>query len=318
MSLLLIRYSEIALKSPRVRSRFQKRMINNIEDAFIRNKLDCTIDYDWGRIYIYPDNQNKAIELLQYIFGIVSISPVEETISDPNVICEAAVEYSKPLLKKGNSFAIRARRTGEHDFTSMDVAKRAGAAVLDANSTKSVSVNLTKPDVKIFIEVRHNKCFIFSEKIPGPGGLPLGTQGRAIGLLNGDKSLIAMWLMMKRGCKILPVYFDNGDESAKTASEQRLAKLRKWDAQLKLRFIAGDGVRQTADFEQNGYNNSEYLAAENRAFRLKADAIVSGETFEQLTRKTGFGEKVTKLPIFYPLVGMDNNNLTELSAKIFE
>ena len=159
MALLLIRYSELALKSPRVRSRFQNRLISNIENAFIRNNQDCTIDHDWGRIYIYPDDQEKGIEILRHIFGIVSLSPVIETTSDLVAICDTAVEYSKPLLIKGGTFAIKARRTGEHKFTSLDVANKVGAAVLEANRANGVTVNLSAPDVKIFVEVRNNKVF---------------------------------------------------------------------------------------------------------------------------------------------------------------
>ncbi len=317
MSLLLIRYSEIALKSPRVRRRFQNKLINNIEDAFVRNKLDCTIEHDWGRIYVYPDDNEKAIDILTHIFGIVSISPVEETTSDLNDICSTALEYSKPLIKKGMSFAIRARRTGNHNYTSMDIAKQAGAAVLDANRAKSISVNLTDPDLKIFIEARHDKCYIFTDKIPAPGGLPLGTQGRAVGLLTNENSLIAMWLMMKRGCKILPVHFDNGNEASIIAAQDKLARLNKWDPLLKLRVISDNDIPVSNDFDLQGYLSSEYIAAANLARKLKAHAIVSGETFSQMNHKTNFAEKEITFPIFYPIVGMDKGMLNELSEKIF-
>jgi len=94
MSLLLVRYSELALKSPRVRSRFQNRLIANIENAFLKNELECTIDHDWGRIYIYPQDEKKGIELLRHIFGIVSISPVTEITSELDNISSQTVEIT--------------------------------------------------------------------------------------------------------------------------------------------------------------------------------------------------------------------------------
>ena len=173
MSLLLIRYNEPAVKNPRARSRLQNRLIANIENAFLENKLVCTIDHDRGRIYIYPEDENKGIELLRHIFGIVSISPVVETTSDIDTISRQAIDNTSNMLKNGMTFAIRSRRIGSHDYTSQELAKRVGADILKANSSKSISVDLTAPDIEIFVEVRNDKAFIFTEKIKGPGGLPL-------------------------------------------------------------------------------------------------------------------------------------------------
>jgi adenylyl- and sulfurtransferase ThiI len=76
MSLLLIRYHEPAIKNPRAMSTLQNRLINNIENAFLENKLACTIDHDRGRIYIFPEDEKKGIELLRHIFGIVKVRPL--------------------------------------------------------------------------------------------------------------------------------------------------------------------------------------------------------------------------------------------------
>lgn len=176
MSLLLIRYNEPAIKSPRARSRLQNRLIANIENSFLENKLECTIDHDRGRIYIYPEDEKKGIELLRHIFGIVSISPVVETTSDIDTISQQAIGIASNMLKKNMTFAIRSRRTGSHDYTSQELAKRVGADILKANSSRSVTVDLTEPDIEIFIEVRNDKAFIFTDKIKGPGGLPKGVR----------------------------------------------------------------------------------------------------------------------------------------------
>jgi thiamine biosynthesis protein ThiI len=102
-------------------------------------------------------------------------------------------------LDSTKSFAIRSYRAGRHDFTSQAVAENAGAAVKRVTNAK---VNLTKPDHEIEIEVRSRKTYVFTERIPGPGGLPVGTGGDVLAVIKNKEDALAAWLIAKRGMRL--------------------------------------------------------------------------------------------------------------------
>ena len=171
----------MALKSDGVRKRFENRLANNI-----RASIDAEVKVRQARIYISPKDFNDAIEKLERIFGIVSYSPVVTTKSTFEDIEESVSSYAEKLhdeglLDENTKFAISCRRVGNHEFSSQEMAAFAGAVVVKKYSSP---VDLTNPELTIYLEVRDNDTYIFHEKIPGPGGLPLGTQGKVISLVS--------------------------------------------------------------------------------------------------------------------------------------
>ena len=106
-------------------------MIKNIEDKFYREELECIIDSDWGRVYLHTEAQARGIELLKTIFGIASISPVITTSADLDEITKTTLNYSSKLLNDNQTFALRTRRTGKHEFTSIDLARHVGKMILE-------------------------------------------------------------------------------------------------------------------------------------------------------------------------------------------
>jgi thiamine biosynthesis protein ThiI len=287
MSLFLVRYGELGLKSPKVRRRFEKALLRNIEEAFLIEKSQCLTDMDWGRIYIHAYDDDKAKKILKRIFGITSFSKAVECTSSMEDITKTASEYSNSIITKNSCFAVRAKRTGEHSFTSHDVAKEAGSAILEANKEKNIKVDLTKPDFEIYIEVRHNRAFVFCEKIQGPGGFPMGTQGKVLSVILDKKSVYAAWLMMKRGCNVRLLCID---EDTKTYADI----LKKWYSVSKIMST------QNNDFD-------EVL---DTAKRIKAEALVYGYSFLEFEKENKLEGEI---PIFYPLIGM---NTKEIEAKI--
>jgi hypothetical protein len=118
------------------------------------------------------------------------------------------------------TFAIRAHRSGQHPYTSQDLARVLGQAV--RNAIPGVTVKLDAPDRTIHVEVRGPRAYVFHEIMDGPGGLPLGSQGEVYALANVDAGMVATWLIMRRGCR------------AKVAGHAPVvAALRRWDPQLK-------------------------------------------------------------------------------------
>jgi len=201
MSAILIRYSEIGLKSRPVRKRFETQLKDNMMNMLARDRVEAIVVFDGSRFYVETEDTDAAVRSLRRVFGIASLSVTEECGSSMNEICEAIAAFSRSRIKEGQSFAVRARREGTHPYNSMELGKEAGSAVFLAN--KDVIVNLTDPDVIFYVEVRNNKARIFNEYIRAHAGLPLGSQGRVIAEVNNDRGLLSAWLMMKRGCKAI-------------------------------------------------------------------------------------------------------------------
>jgi thiamine biosynthesis protein ThiI len=278
MSLYLVRYGELGLKSPKVKKRFQSQLKRNIEDAFLSKEVQCISSMDWGRIYLHTDSDAKAEGILSKIFGITSFSRVIETTSEMKDICDTAAQYSKELLTRNASFAVRARRTGDHKFTSQDAAAQVG-------------VNLKSPDVEIFVEIRHNRTFIFSEKIKGPGGFPIGSSGKVLAVISDRKSVYAAWLLAKRGCNTRLFCLD---ENALGLA----AHLKAW-------FLYSKPISS---------ESSELDSALRTAERIQAEALILGRTYEEFSNNPIIKADI---PVFYPLIGLSDEEIEGKLTSLF-
>jgi thiamine biosynthesis protein ThiI len=283
MPTLLVRYGEIGLKSKRVRRRFEDALVADIRRKHADAGIQCLIASHRGRIFVDSDDWRRSSELLSRTFGVVSFSPTTKIEGGLDEIASAAIAFSEPLMSEGASFAIRARRSGSHQFTSQNVCERAGAAVLSAYSGRNVRVRLDDPDVEIFIEVRDRAAYLYSSVISGPGGMPKGTQGRVLSLVSSDRGVAASWLMMKRGCTVVAACDDN----------ELAAKLKVWDAELRTTIPGDDPFSD---------------AAAHRCYAVVMDWGVG--RFDEALAPKGI------LPVFYPLVGMLDDEVGSLITRV--
>ncbi len=218
---LLVRYGELALKSPYVRRQLEDRLAANVQAMFAANGVECVLKLERGRLFVHADDESAAIRLLRRVFGIVSISAAKETSSELGSLTQELVAYAQGLLHAGMSFAIRPRRSGQHPYTSQDLARSLGKAVQDA--IPGLAVNLEAPDQELHVEVRGPRAYVFHGVDEGPGGLPLGSQGDVLAIADDVAGLVATWLVMRRGCR------------ARVAGrEPFLAALRAWDPKLEV------------------------------------------------------------------------------------
>jgi thiamine biosynthesis protein ThiI len=286
MALFLIRYGEIALKSPRVRSRFEKTLGSNIASRFVKSGRECRIEMERGRIFLWSDDEEYSKWVLARTFGIVSFSQVIETTSEKEDIYSHAIELSKPFFKHGIRFCIRARRSGEHKYTSMELARETGSAVFLAYQHLAPKVDLTTPELEIFVDVRQNKSYIYTGSTPGPGGMPLGTQGRVIGIVKEKKDIAACWLIMKRGCRII----------ATTSDATLVEPLISWDPELRVIGLEDEDLSSIAR-------------------RRRADGLCLGWGIEEFDRH---GAEMVELdiPTFYPIISMAKDEIEEMLANI--
>ncbi|MBQ2636338.1 MAG: tRNA 4-thiouridine(8) synthase ThiI [Methanobrevibacter sp.] len=327
--LIIARYGEIGLKSPKIRSRFEKKLVKNIKAAF-----ECEVERNQGRIYIKPEDFNEGIGKLNRVFGVVSYSPATSTKTTYEDIDETLAKYTQELIDDGildenTKFAIKCRRVGTHEFTSQEMAAHCGGVV---RSVILSPVDLTNPDLTIFVEIRDDDTYIFHEKIKGPGGLPLGTQGKVIVLLSsGIDSPVAAYLMMKRGCEVVALHCNNDPFSGPKVTENFNLLVDQLNiyakgVPIKKRVIDyGEYLtaaktkapeRMTCVLCKSGM----YKIAEKLAIKLGADAIVDGSSVGQVASQTLSNILATRygvnMPILSPLIGLDKEEITEIAKKI--
>lgn len=164
---VLVRYGELSLKSPSVRSFMENILIRNIKWMLDRKKIPYeSIIRERGRIFLDSDFPRKVCEGLSNVFGIVSTSPVLETSTDIDEIVRLSLRVAETIIGSNESFAVRARRVGTHKFTSIDVERIVGEAILNKTSRLNTKVNLKKPDKYIFIEVREKMAYREFQKVP--------------------------------------------------------------------------------------------------------------------------------------------------------
>jgi thiamine biosynthesis protein ThiI len=222
---VIVRFGgEIGIKSEWTRCNYEKLLLKNIRSVLNH----YTVAYreilrKRGRIYVRTENALEVASKLTRVFGISSVSPAKETISEKGEIMQTAFELAKATIKKGSSFAVRCRRIGMHDYSSMEVCKAVGERILIGLKSRKLHVDLTNPEFKINIEVRDAAAYVFFQTLQGPGGFPTSSQSKVVCLLSGGiDSPVACWLAMKRGCTIVPVYLDSTPLTDRTTTDKAL------------------------------------------------------------------------------------------------
>ncbi|HZY71401.1 MAG TPA: THUMP domain-containing protein [Thermoplasmata archaeon] len=199
--LVLVRYGELALKSAPVRREFERTLVRNILAQFRAARAECHVRADHGHLYVEAADVVAAVRLLRRVFGVTSVSEVFEVPSEPAAIESRLLALADVHLPERASFAVRARRTGTHPFTSQELARVLGAAVLARWPERHLTVRLEAPDVELSVEVRGPRTYLSFGREGGPGGLPLGVAGKVVALVDGVRGGLGAYLMMKRGCR---------------------------------------------------------------------------------------------------------------------
>ncbi len=201
-ALVLVRYGELALKSAPVRREFEATLRRNILDQFVRDGLPGRLRSDHGHLYVEADDAERAVAILRRVFGVTSVSVVHDVPTDRVAIRDRLLALAEPRLRTDSSFAVRARRTGSHPFTSQELARDLGGDVLERFADRHLHVDLDHPDAELFVEVRGPHTYLYFDRASGPGGLPLGVAGRLVALVDGPRGALGAFLMMKRGCRV--------------------------------------------------------------------------------------------------------------------
>ncbi len=223
---VLIRYGELSLKG-QLRKKFENTLVSNIRSVMRVEGFEGRVEREWGRLYVIMSElqreekeaeevEKKLAKRLSFVFGVVSTSPAFVCRADMEEIAKRAEELFGERVKD-RTFAVRARRSGEHPFTSVDVAKRVGEKLRRAGGI----VDLKEPEFEVYVEVRGDRAYLFSDIFRGFGGLPVGTQGRVLAM-----DSLSAWFAMRRGCDVDCV--------------ERCEELLAWACYRKVNFVSFD------------------------------------------------------------------------------
>lgn len=282
---VIVRYGEVFLKGDWVRRKFTDKL-----DANIRRRLEsCGLEHTLKRLrhgLIIKPGSREILDSLQCVFGVKVLSPCMPSPPDLRLIADRAVEYARPLLCGGVSFAVRAKRHPNFPVNSMQIEVEVGRRLQEEYGNP---VDLSRPDVTIYAEVMEDSAYIGSERISGPGGLPYGTQGRVLSIIEDEQGLAASYVMMKRGCSL---------EAVATAD-------------------MGDGARMLEVFTDGDFKIHYGSLDEAKSMISKGlyHAVVSTADIEDAPRVSGL---FPDTPVFFPLHGYRGDETRKILSLIRE
>lgn len=329
---VMVRYGEIGIKSEQIRAKYERLLIKNIEAMLRENGIPFEdIVRERGRIFVLSGDP-RAPEIIARVFGVVSSSPVAVTGTDIKDVQETAAALGRETIGMNSSFAIRARRAGDQPYTSQEIGRMCGDAVFEAVRERNPRVDLKGPDHEIFVEMRESRSYVFSKIIKGVGGMPMGSQGKMVALISGGiDSPVAAWLMMRRGCDLIPVFFNNGKFSDKDYTERAMdtiKKLKEWAPGRTFKIYEvphGDALREFIDRGNVKYTcvfckHMMYRTAIEIAKKEGAHGLITGSSLGQVASQTSDNLMIEHyridFPIYHPLIGLDKNEIVEIARKI--
>lgn len=316
--------AEITTKSRRTRGSFQRRLVRNLEDALESAGIEATVEPDWSRIWVRSRGPG-VLTPLTHVWGVGSITPVDAVVEAD---LDAIVKVGQRLYAdrvRGRSYGVRARRHGRHAFSSRDVHIQLGAAL-----NPGATVDLEDPDVRVEVDVRGAEAYLFTERIPGGGGLPLGVEGRGLALISGGyDSAVAAALLLRRGVELDYVFCNLAGE-AYERSVLQVAKVLsdEWSFGSRPRLFALDftGIveriraRVKPTHTQLVLKRLMYRAASGVAREVRAHALVTGEALGQVSSQTLRNlralEPAADLPVFRPLIGFDKEEVIARARRL--
>ncbi len=350
----LLKYGEIGIKGKN-RGQFEEALCVQVRHALARVEGEFEVTREQGRIYVNvvgdddSFDSDEVIEALQRVFGLVGICQVLKVpVTDPDVIAEDVIRFvaqtydltpvmnaeagsgeDVPAEEGAITFKVHTRRANKHyPVTSMEVDAQIGEKLLDAFPGK-MKVDVHHPEVMLYVEIR-DEVFIYSKIVPGPGGMPVGTNGRAQLLLSGGiDSPVAGWMIAKRGVTLDATYFHAPPYTSERAKQKvvDLAKLvARYSGPIRLHVVNFTDI-QLAIYEKCPHDEltiimRRYMMKIAEAF-AKQDgsmALITGESIGQVASQTIQSlvctDDAASIPVFRPLIGFDKQDIIDLSMKI--
>ena len=329
--IILIKDGELALKGLN-RSSFEDTLIKNIKEriselgAFSYKKSQSTV-------VIEPQDENadmdEAVSRIKKVFGIVGISRCAVCGRDIDEIKKTALSYLEDELSLAKTFKVTAKRADKNfPLNSPAICREVGGFLLEKIRTLSVDVHT--PDVTVSIEIRDGRAYIHGAQLPGAGGLPTGTSGRACLLISGGiDSPVAGYMMAKRGLKLTAVHFASPpytSELAEMKVHELLGKVSEYSGRINLFTVPFTTVQEAI----RDYCPEEMFTVTMRRIMMKiasrialwqgCGALITGESLAQVASQTmpaiSCTDECAALPVFRPCIGMDKSEIVVISRLI--
>ncbi len=328
----LIKYGEIGIKGKN-RYIFEDALVRQIRFSLKDVDGEFYVHKSYGRVYVDCDGEydyEETVESLARVFGIVGICPVVR-LEDKGFeeLKKEVVAYMDEMYPdKNKTFKVEARRSKKsYPLQSMQINCQLGEVILDAFPEMKVDVH--HPDIMLNVEVRE-EIYLYSEIIPGPGGMPVGTNGSAMLLLSGGiDSPVAGYMIAKRGVSLEATYFHAPPYTSERAKEKvvDLARLvSKYSGPIKLNVVNFTDIQlyiyEKCPHEELTIIMRRYMMkiAEHFAKQDGCLGMITGESIGQVASQTMQSLNVTNavctLPVYRPLIGFDKRDIVEISEKI--
>lgn len=326
---VLVRYDEIGIKG-RNRPDFIRKLAENIRRVTGLERDRVRIE--WGRLYILAGNDEaELLRALPRVFGIRSVSPAVRLPLDMTLLEQEAVALARREYERGaRTFKVETRRSLKtFPLTSLDISRLLGTAIQRAIPHFAVDVH--HPDTTIGVEIRQEGILLFAEWIEGPGGLPVGINGRALVLLSGGiDSPVAAWMAMKRGIAVDVVYFHSFPYTGDKAKEKVIELSRclsRWKGEPVTVYIPSFTNLQMEISRQIPpplwtvfHRRFMYRVAERLAIEHEYGALVTGESLGQVASQTlenlSCVNAAVSILVLRPLIGLDKAEIVALARRI--
>ena len=333
INMFLVKYAEIGTKGKN-RYVFEEILCKRIRNR-IKSLGEFDVRRDFGRIYVEALSDydyDTCLDYLTKIFGITGICPVtvgEKT--DYAEIAKASVAHFKDSYDDFDfSFKVHCRRTDKtFPMNSMEIEAEVGHDLLEAFESEGLHVDVHEPDVMVEVEIR-DKVYVYSKVLPGPGGLPVGTNGKAVSLLSGGiDSPVATYMIAKRGVEMHAVYYNSPPYTSARALEkvEKLGRIVSQYAGPIALHIVNFTELQLAIYDNCPHDELTIIMkrymfrmAQDIAAKEGAQCLVTGESIGQVSSQTmqslGVIDDAVTIPVYRPVIGMDKQEIVEYSQKI--
>ncbi len=333
MKFIVKLFPEITLKSRPVRKRFIQRLQSNLQIVLKRLDEEISVKLFWDKLeVVLPEEKSllrdQVCDLMSKAPGIQTFIEVEE---HPLGSFQDAYEHAFAAYEdriSGKTFKVRVKRSGKHDFKSIDLERYIGGGLLEHGDSKGVDVR--KPEVFVDLEIRDQKLFVFNKISQGLGGYPLGTQEPVLSLISGGfDSVVASYMTMRRGAKTHFLFFNLGGKAHQMGVEQVALHLwQEYGSCARVKFVSVPFDEVVGDILQNVHHSymgvvlkrQMMRAAEKVADYMKIDALVTGESIAQVSSQTipnlAVIDRSTTKVVIRPLITTDKQEIVDQTKAL--
>ena len=329
--ILLLKLGEIVLKGLN-RKGFEQKLMGNIRRRLVpigKFKVTCMQSTVYVEALEEGVDLDAAFEAVQKIFGVVKISRAAACEKDKDAIARLAIDYLRQDMLRAKSFKVESKRSDKSfPMTSIQLSQYVGGELAEAYPNCRVDVH--EPELIVNLEIRDLAAYVHAQPVNGAGGMPVGSNGVAVTLLSGGiDSPVSTYMIAKRGVRLIPVHFFSFPYTSQQAKEKviELAKLlTAWCGKMTLEVVPFTHIQE----EIRDKCPEEYFTLIMRRFMMRiaerialsngARAIVTGENLGQVASQTmeamASTQAVLKLPVLQPLIGMDKEEIVQMSRRI--